>query len=145
MARKLNQLSPTSVRRRAKRVGRGESSGHGKTSGRGNKGQGSRAGGFHKRGFEGGQTPLARRLPKRGFTNIFRKQVGIVNLDRLAGLSKGSEVTLQLAKEKGWVSSRAEVLKILAGGELKTALVFKACQVSKTAKGKIEKTGGTIG
>lgn len=144
MTIKLNQLSPVVRRKNPKRVGRGESSGWGRTSGRGNKGQKSRAGGFHKIGFEGGQTPLARRLPKRGFTNIFRKSVGIVNLERLEGLPKGTEVTLALAKEKGWVSNRADVLKILGEGELKQPLVFKDCRFSKEAKNKIEKTDSAM-
>lgn len=145
MAKTLNQLSPQFPRQRCRRLGRGESSGHGKTAGRGNKGQGSRSGGFHKRGFEGGQTPLARRLPKRGFTNIFRQAVGIVNLAQLAKLPKGTEVTLQLAKEQGWVSNRTGVLKILSEGELNIPLMFKACRFSKAAKAKIEEAGGTIG
>ncbi|MBI4125186.1 MAG: 50S ribosomal protein L15 [Deltaproteobacteria bacterium] len=140
----MNRLRPRVARKGPKRLGRGESSGHGKPAGRGNKGQGARAGGFHKRGFEGGQTPLARRLPKRGFTNIFRKRVGVVNLDQLAGLPAGTEVTLALAKERGWISNRADFLKILGVGEVKTSLTFKSCGFSKTAKEKIEKSGGAI-
>lgn len=140
----LNNLSPVHKRKKPKRIGRGNASGHGGTSTRGHKGQKSRAGGFHKVGFEGGQMPLQRRLPKRGFTNIFRKRIGIVNLDQLETLAKGSEVTLDLAKEKGWVSNRAVGLKILGRGELKQSLVIKADKVSKTAADKIKAAGGTI-
>ena len=88
--------------------------------------------------------PLIRRIPKRGFTNIFRKKIGIVNLEKLTGLPKGTEVSLALAKEKGWVSNRAEGLKILGDGALKHALNIKADKVSKQAKTKIEAAGGTI-
>lgn len=141
MELKLNNLSPLTPRPKRKRVGRGEGSGHGGTSTRGHKGQKSRAGGFHKRGFEGGQMPMVRRLPKRGFTNIFRKEVGIVNLEKLNDLPVGTEVTLALAKEKGWVSNRAESLKILGKGELKHPLVIKADKISKSALEKIKKHG----
>lgn len=144
MTLRLNNLSPVHRRKKRKRVGRGDGSGHGGTSTRGHKGQKARAGGFHKRGFEGGQMPLLRRLPKRGFTNIFRRIVGIVNLERLNTLPKGTEVTLALAKEKGWVPNRSEVLKVLGMGELKQALNVKAEKVSKSAKVKIEAVGGTV-
>lgn len=140
----LNTLKSLVRRPSPKRLGRGDASGHGGTSTRGHKGQKSRSGGYHKTAFEGGQMPLARRLPKRGFTNIFRKMVGIVNLETLSGLEKGTEVTLDLAKEKGWVSNKAEILKILGDGELKTALTLVAHRVSKTAKEKIEKSGSTL-
>lgn len=144
MTLRLNNLAPVHPRKRRKRLGRGDGSGHGGTSTRGHKGQKARAGGFHKRGFEGGQMPLLRRIPKRGFTNIFRRAVGIVNLDKLNTLPKGTEVTLALVKEKGWVSNRSEVLKILGQGELKHALVIQADKVSKSAKAKVEAAGGTI-
>lgn len=88
--------------------------------------------------------PLVRRLPKRGFTNIFRKAVGIVNLEKLNGLPKGSEVTLELAKSKGWVPPRSHYLKILAQGELKQPLIIKADKVSKKAEEKIKQVGGTM-
>src|SRR3989338_3616756 len=101
---RLNELKPVYRQKNRKRRGRGDASGHGGTSTKGHKGQKARAGGFHRRGFEGGQMPLMRRIPKRGFTNIFRKRIGIVNLEKLALLPKGTEVTLSLAKEKGWVS-----------------------------------------
>lgn len=144
MTLRLNNLSPVHRRKKRKRVGRGDGSGHGGTSTRGHKGQKARAGGFHKRGFEGGQMPLLRRLPKRGFTNIFRRIVGIVNLERLNTLPKGTEVTLALAKEKGWVPNRSEVLKILGTGDLQQALNVKAEKISKSAKAKIEAVGGTV-
>lgn len=140
----LNTLAPVTYRKAPKRRGRGDASGHGGTSTRGHKGQKARAGGYHKVSFEGGQMPMARRLPKRGFTNIFRKELGIVNLEKLATLPKGTEVTLDLAKEKGWVSNKAQELKILGDGELKHPLKIKTAKVSKTAKAKIEAVGGTF-
>lgn len=142
MTLRLNNLSPVTRRKRRKRLGRGDASGHGGTSTRGHKGQKARAGGFHKRGFEGGQMPLIRRLPKRGFTNIFRKKIGAVNLEKLSALPAGTEVTLALAKEKGWVSNRADILKILGEGELQHPLIIKADKISKSAKDKIGKAGG---
>lgn len=142
MELKLNNLSPLTPRPKRKRVGRGEGSGHGGTSTRGHKGQKSRAGGFHKRGFEGGQMPMVRRLPKRGFTNIFRKEVGAVNLAKLSTLPQGTTVTLELAKEKGWVSNRTDYLKILGDGELTHPLIIKADKISKSALEKVKKIGG---
>lgn len=141
---KLNNLRPLTRRPKQKRLGRGDGSGHGGTSTRGHKGQKARAGGFHKRGFEGGQMPLVRRLPKRGFKNLFRKAVGIVNLEKLNVLPKGSEVTLELAKEKGWVSNQTEFLKILGKGEIQHSLIIKAHRVSKSAQEKITKAGGEL-
>lgn len=88
--------------------------------------------------------PLIRRLPKRGFTNIFRKETGIVNLEQLSELASGTEVTLLLAKEKGWVSNRAELLKILGNGEMKHPLVIRADKISKAADEKVKKAGGTV-
>lgn len=140
----LNNLRPVTPRKKRKRLGRGDASGHGGTSTKGHKGQKARAGGFHKRGFEGGQMPLSRRLPKRGFTNVCRVLVGIVNLEQLSLLEKGTEVTLDLAKQKGWVSNKAERLKILGDGELKQTLTIAAHKVSGSAKEKIEKSGSTL-
>ena len=137
----LNSLSPVTYRQSRKRRGRGDASGHGGTSTRGHKGQKARAGGYHKVNFEGGQMPMARRLPKRGFTNIFRKNVGIVNLQQLALLPKGTEFDLKSAKERGWVPNKAESLKILGNGELKHALTIKADKFSQSAKAKLEKAG----
>lgn len=141
---RLNQLTPLYPRKKQKRIGRGDGSGHGGTSTRGHKGQKARAGGFHKRGFEGGQMPLSRRLPKRGFTNIFRVSIGIVNVEKLSTLSPGTEVTLTLAKEKGWVRNGSSKLKILGKGELKQPLVICADQISTSAKKKIEAAGGSF-
>ncbi|MDO8526212.1 MAG: 50S ribosomal protein L15 [Deltaproteobacteria bacterium] len=140
----VGNLSPVTRRKKKKRLGRGDASGHGGTSTKGHKGQTARAGGYHKVDFEGGQTPMMRRLPKRGFTNIFRKRIGIVNLEQLALLPKGTEVTLDLAKEKGWVSNKAVELKILGVGDLKHPLTIKAGRVSKSAKQKIEAAGGNV-
>lgn len=141
---KLNTLSPIFPRKRNKRLGRGDASGHGGTATKGHKGQKARAGGFHKRGFEGGQMPLARRLPKFGFTNFTRKEIGIVNLWQLATLPKGAEVTLAFCQEKGWVRGHAEGLKVLGVGELKHPLKIIAGGCSALAKKKIEAAGGSI-
>lgn len=140
----LNQLkAPKGATKNRKRLGRGESSGHGKTSGKGHKGQKARAGGFHKVGFEGGQMPLARRLPKRGFTNIFRKDFAVVNLDALAKLPDSvTEVDATILKERGLIKKVLAGLKVLGNGEIKRALTVKAKKFSKTAQEKIEKAGG---
>lgn len=140
----LNRLAPLTRRKRRKRLGRGDASGHGGTSTRGHKGQKARAGGFHKRGFEGGQMPLLRRLPKRGFTNVFRKEVGAVNVGRLAAWPADTEVTLTQLQEKGWVAKRCSHLKILGEGELSQPLTIQAHAVSKTAAEKIKKAGGRL-
>jgi large subunit ribosomal protein L15 len=116
-------------------------SGHGKTSARGHKGQGSRSGSSLMRGFEGGQMPLHRRLPKRGFTNIFRTEYTVLNLDRLAELNE-AELTLEAFVAKGYLKKRGELLKILGNGELNVALTVHAHKFSKTAQEKIEKAGG---
>ena len=115
-------------------------SGMGKTSTRGHKGQRSRSGMRLLRGFEGGQMPLHRRLPKRGFTNIFREEYAVVNLDRLSALGE-TEITPEVLKRAGAVSGRKKV-KILGDGELKSALTVKAHKFSKTAQEKITKAGG---
>jgi large subunit ribosomal protein L15 len=116
-------------------------SGHGKTSARGHKGQRSRSGSSMMRGFEGGQMPLHRRLPKRGFTNIFRTEYTVLNLDRLAELNE-TELTLEAFVAKGYLKRRGELLKILGNGELNVALTVHAHKFSKTAQEKIEKAGG---
>lgn len=123
-----------------KRVGRGMGSGMGKTSTRGHKGQRSRSGSRMLRGFEGGQMPLHRRLPKRGFTNIFREEYDIVNLSRLAELGV-KEITPELLLEHGVVSS-AERVKILGDGDLSSAITVRAHKFSKSAQDKITKAGG---
>jgi large subunit ribosomal protein L15 len=116
-------------------------SGHGKTSTRGHKGQGSRSGSSLMRGFEGGQMPLHRRLPKRGFTNIFRTEYTVLNLDRLAELNE-QELTLEKFVAKGLLKRRNELLKILGNGEIGSAITVHAHKFSKTAREKIEKAGG---
>lgn len=137
---KLHDLSPAAGSRRSrKRLGRGPGSGQGKTAGRGHKGQRSRSGFSRPRGFEGGQMPLVRRLPKRGFTNIFRKEYAVVNLARLAELD-GAITPADMA-EAGLVRSGMRV-KVLGGGELDKALTVSAHKFSKSAQEKIEAAGG---
>jgi large subunit ribosomal protein L15 len=142
MARDLSNLrAPKKANTGRKRVGRGMGSGMGKTSTRGHKGQRSRSGSSMMRGFEGGQMPLHRRLPKRGFTNIFRTEYAIVNLDRIAGL-KVAEIGLDDYRKLGLVSGRNALIKILGSGELKKAVTIHAHKFSKSATEKIEKAGG---
>lgn len=136
-----NLRAPKKANRNKKRVGRGMGSGHGKTSTRGHKGQGSRSGSSLMRGFEGGQMPLHRRLPKRGFTNIFRTEYTVLNLDRLAELNE-QELTLEKFVAKGLLKRRNELLKILGNGEISVAITVHAHKFSKTAQEKIEKAGG---
>lgn len=124
-----------------KRVGRGPGSGHGKTAGRGSKGQKSRSGYSHMRGFEGGQMPLHRRLPKRGFTNIFRRSYDPVNLSNLGRFDTGQEVTPEVLHSHG-MTGKGALVKILGGGEISKALVVRAHKFSASAKEKIEKAGG---
>ena len=123
-----------------KRVGRGMGSGMGKTSTRGHKGQGSRSGSRLLRGFEGGQMPLHRRLPKRGFTNIFRTEYQILNLDRLAGLGE-KNITPEVLVKSG-LAAKNDLIKILGDGNLKSALHVQAHKFSKSAQEKITKAGG---
>ena len=129
------------ARKNPKRVGRGHAAGQGKTSGRGQKGQKSRSGGNPHPWFEGGQMPLQRRLPKRGFTNIFKKTYETVNLDQLARVSLEGTVTPEAMKEKGLVHKTGAV-KILGNGELPGAVTIHAHKFSKSAVQKIEKSGG---
>lgn len=136
--------TPPGARRKRKRVGRGEGSGHGGTSTRGHKGQKARAGGYHKRGFEGGQMPLTRRLPKHGFTNPFRKEFAVINVEDLNDLKAGSVVDESLLREAGFVKKKREGIKILGGGELKVSLVVKVPHLSESAKKKILGAGGKI-
>ena len=123
-----------------KRVGRGMGSGMGKTSTRGHKGQGSRSGSRLLRGFEGGQMPLHRRLPKRGFTNIFRTEYRVINLDRIAGLGE-TNVTQEVLVKNG-LAHKNDLIKILGDGELKSAISVQAHKFSKSAEEKIAKAGG---
>ena len=138
---KLHELSPAKGSRRArKRLGRGPGSGTGKTAGRGHKGQKSRSGYSRRLGFEGGQMPLIRRVPKRGFTNIFRKEVAIVNLRDLADFE--GEVTPESLTERGLIRP-GRTVKILGDGEIETALQIKAHRFSRSAREKIEAAGGS--
>ena len=139
---KLSNLHPApGSRKNRKRVGRGPGSGMAKTSGRGHKGQHAGTGYARKRGFEGGQMPLLRRLPKRGFTNIFRKEYQAVNLDRLDKIAK-PEVTFEDLVEAGLVSGPTEQVKVLARGKLTSAKVVHAHKFSASAKKLIEDAGG---
>jgi len=138
-----NLRAPRKANENKKRVGRGMGSGMGKTSTRGHKGQGSRSGSSTMRGFEGGQMPLHRRLPKRGFTNIFKTEYEVVNLERLAGLGE-SEITPEVLRQKGVVSSKRALVKVLGTGELSSALTVHAHKFSKSAQEKIEKAGGKV-
>jgi len=138
----LTGLSDTQKKR--KRVGRGNGSGHGKTSGRGHKGQGARAGGGPRPGFEGGQMPLQRRIPKRGFHNPFKKKYALINVGQLEALDAGSEVSPELLRGRGLVRSRGDRVKILGNGSLSKALTVKAHGFSSQAKEKIEAAGGRV-
>lgn len=142
---KLNELSPAegSTKPR-KRVGRGVGSGLGKTSGRGSKGQNSRSGGGVKPGFEGGQMPIYRRLPKRGFTNIFKKDYAVVNIRDLSRFDSGQVVDEASLVSVGLVKGARSGIKILAQGDITYPVTVKGCLVSKAAKEKIEAAGGTV-
>ena len=142
---KLHELKPAEGSRKVRnRVGRGTSSGTGKTAGRGQKGQGARSGGGKKPGFEGGQTPLFRRLPKRGFTNINAKEYALVNLDQLNVFEDGTEVTPAVLKEAGIVRAEKSGVKVLGNGELTKKLTVKAAKFSKSAEAAITAKGGSI-
>ena len=141
MATNLSNIRrPKGANSNKKRVGRGMGSGMGKTSTRGHKGQGSRSGSRQKRGFEGGQMPLHRRLPKRGFTNIFRTEYSTVNLGDIAALGENN-ITPELLRERGLVR-RKDHVKILGDGELKGAINIRAHKFSKSAQDKITAAGG---
>ena len=140
---KLNQLTAApGATRAAKRIGRGHGSGNGKTAGKGHKGQKTRAGHGMRPGFEGGQMPLQRRIPKRGFNNIFAKEVVAVNVGSLNRFEDGAEVTVEALKEAGILKKTGDALKILANGELTKKLTVKADAFSEAAKAKIEAAGG---
>ena len=139
----LHELSPApGSKTKRKRVGRGPGSGTGKTAGRGHKGQRSRAGFSRRVGFEGGQMPLTRRVPKRGFTNIFRKHYEVVNLDRLAALDIKGEITPKVLQELR-VVRRGLPVKVLGNGETKKKLKVSAHKFSRSAREKIEAAGGS--
>src|SRR5437764_2619774 len=145
MIRLHNMRTRPGSRHRVKRLGSGESSGHGKTSGKGHKGQKARSGGSLRLGFEGGQMPLIRRLPKRGFNNAaFHKNYAVVNLEDLNRFDSGSTVTEQSLRDAKVIRGNFFGLKVLGDGELKHALTVEADKVSASARQKIEKAGGTI-
>ena len=140
----LNNLKPKKGARHAKkRVGRGPGSGHGKTSGRGEKGQKSRSGYSRMLGFEGGQMPLHRRLPKRGFTNIFKKDYVVVNVSDLERFDNGATVDEATLRQAGLVKGQHDGVKVLGDGELSKKLTVSATKFSKSAKEIIEKAGGS--
>jgi large subunit ribosomal protein L15 len=141
---RLHNLRPRpGSRHRVKRLGSGESSGHGKTSGKGHKGQKARSGGSLRLGFEGGQMPLIRRLPKRGFNNAaFHKTYAIVNLDSLNSFKAGTTINEQLLRESKLIRGNFVGIKILGDGELKHGLTIEADKFSESARAKIEKAGG---
>lgn len=143
---RLHNLKPRpGAKHRVKRVGIGESSGHGKTSGKGHKGQKARSGGSIRLGFEGGQMPLIRRLPKRGFNNAaFHKTYAVVNLDDLNAFEAGTVVNEQLLRESKLIRGNVAGLKILGDGELKHGLTIEADKVSASARQKIEGAGGSV-
>ncbi len=140
----LSNLKPKKGARHAKkRVGRGPGSGHGKTSSRGEKGQKSRSGYSGKRGFEGGQMPLHRRLPKRGFTNIFKTDYAVVNVSDLERFDNGASVDEATLRQAGLVKGSHDGVKVLGDGELSKKLTVSATKFSKSAREIIEKAGGT--
>jgi large subunit ribosomal protein L15 len=142
---KLSDLTPApGSSKHRKRVGRGDGSGHGKTSCRGHKGQGARSGGGTRPGFEGGQMPLQRRLPKRGFHNPFRIELAVVNLDQLEQFPAGGEVSPEAMAERGLVHGKNRRVKVLGDGALSKALIVKAHGFSAKAKEKIEAAGGKV-
>ncbi|HDV4622081.1 TPA: 50S ribosomal protein L15 [Bacillus anthracis] len=142
---KLHELKPAEGSRKVRnRVCRGIGSGNGKTAGKGHKGQNARSGGGVRLGFEGGQTPLFRRLPKRGFTNINRKEFAIVNLSTLNRFEDGTEVTPELLLETGVISKLNDGVKILASGAVEKKLTVKAHKFSSSAKEAIEAAGGSV-
>ena len=145
MGLKLHELkAPPGSSRPPRRKGRGTATGQGKTAGRGQDGQNSRSGGGVRIGFEGGQMPLYRRIPKRGFTNIWRKEYEIVNVEALNAFDDGAEVTKDMLLEKGLIKKSKNGLKILGNGDLEKKLTIKADKFSKSAQEKIEARGGKI-
>lgn len=143
---RINELSPAENSKKSpKRLGRGIGSGIGKTSGKGHKGQNARSGGGVRPGFEGGQMPITRRLPQRGFNNLFKNVFSVVNVEDLNALEDNTVVTQEVLKEKNIISKiEPNGLKVLGNGELNKALQVKAAKFSKSAIEKIEKAGGSI-
>jgi len=142
---KLDSLKPSkgSIKNK-KRIGRGHGSGLGKTSGRGHKGAGQRSGNKKRAWFEGGQMSLARRLPRRGFTNIFKEEIQIVNISDLIRIEKNSEIDPVVLQENGLIRSSLKPVKILGEGDIDKKLNVTASSFSESAKNKIEKAGGTV-
>lgn len=143
---KLHELRPNAGggSKKTKRLGRGTATGQGKTAGRGQKGQKSRSGGGVRPGFEGGQMPLYRRVPKRGFTNIFAKEYAIVNVESLEAFDNGVEITPEILKDAGIIKKELDGVKILGSGELTKKLTVKASKFTKSAVEKIEANGGKV-
>jgi large subunit ribosomal protein L15 len=142
---RLNDLAPPPGARKArKRIGRGVGSGWGKTAGRGSKGQNSRSGGGVRPGYEGGQMPIHRRLPKRGFTNVFKKTYAVVNIRDLAKMEHGSVVDEAALVRAGLVKGRRDGVKLLGQGDINFPLTLKVDLVSRSARQKIESAGGTV-
>ncbi len=142
---KLHELKPLpKSRKKMKRVGRGEASGHGKTSTKGNKGQRARSSLDIRLGFEGGQMPMTRRIPKRGFTNIFKKEYEVINLNRLNNVAGETVIDSDFLINNGFIKNKNKPVKILGQGTLSRALTFKVDKYSKSAKEMIEKAGGKI-
>ena len=140
---KLHELSPApGSTKEVKRIGRGHGSGNGKTAGKGHKGQNARSGGGVRIGFEGGQMPLTRRIPKRGFNNIFAKEYAIVNVSDLNKFTEGTVVDAELLKAAGLIKKTCDGVKVLGDAELTTKLTVKAAKFTKSAVEKIEKAGG---
>ncbi len=141
----LSELKPPKgSRKKRKRVGRGVGSGHGKTSCRGSKGQNARSGGGVRPGFEGGQMPFSRRLPKRGFCNIFRKDIVIVNVEQLKRFSEGSVIDSDTLVSSGIIRKRGDGIKILGKGSIDYPLLLKVDRISRGAREKIEAAGGSV-
>jgi len=142
---RLHELRPAEgAKKSPKRIGRGTGSGWGKTAGKGQKGQNSRSGGGVRPGFEGGQMPLYRRLPKRGFTNIFAKEYTCINVDRLNIFEDGTVVTPELLRESGMAKRVNDGIKILGNGNIEKKLTVKANKISKAAAKKIKAAGGKV-
>ena len=142
---KLHELSPPSrSRKMSRRLGRGVGTGRGKTAGRGTKGYNSRSGGGVRPGYEGGQMPIQRRLPKRGFTNIFRKRIAVINIRDLLTFKSGSLVDEDALVKAGLIKGKKDGIKLLGQGEISIALNVKLSHVSKSAREKIEAAGGSI-
>ena len=140
---RLEELKPAAgATKKSKRVGRGVGSGSGKTAGKGHKGQKARSGGVKGAGFEGGQMPLQRRIPKRGFTNIFRKEYSVVNLQDLETMTGTDPITPEILMQKGLIKDMKTGVKVLGTGELKTKLTVRAHKFSKSAVEKIQAAGG---